>query len=184
MCYRRNHDDVTLTHFSLPGFRSDARKESSAESGMTRESRRVQRPLRGRYRYRYRERQRPDQTDRPDGPQSVLLRCCSWKSLESSQGRGPRMFFHSSKLISFIFCRDKTTTARFKINLKKIEEADLNCRIQSVQTFKRRFNRVCRCRRRLKLFLLLKTVQDSSLISELEFNEGNCDLLEGQSVNI
>lgn len=35
-----------------------------------------------------------------------LLRCCSWYSLESSQGRGPRMFFHSSKLVSFSFCRD------------------------------------------------------------------------------
>lgn len=42
------------------------------------------------------------------GPQSFLfcvVRCCSWYSLESSQGRGPRMFFHSSKLTSFIFYR-------------------------------------------------------------------------------
>lgn len=42
------------------------------------------------------------------GPQSVLFclaRCCSWYSLESSQGRGPRTFFHSSKFNSFIFCR-------------------------------------------------------------------------------
>lgn len=44
------------------------------------------------------------------GPQACLfwvLRCCSWYSLESSQGRGPRMFFHSSKLVSFSFCRDE-----------------------------------------------------------------------------
>lgn len=42
--------------------------------------------------------------------QSLLLsflRCCSWYSLESSQGRGPRMFFHSSKFISFSLCRAK-----------------------------------------------------------------------------
>lgn len=42
-------------------------------------------------------------------PQSLfyLLRCCSWYCLESSQGRGPRMFFHSSKFFSFSFCREK-----------------------------------------------------------------------------
>lgn len=36
-----------------------------------------------------------------------LLRCCSWYSLESSQGRGPRMFFHSSKFFSCNFCKKK-----------------------------------------------------------------------------
>jgi len=44
------------------------------------------------------------------GPQSVLfglLRCSSWYSLESSQGRGPRMFFHSSRSTCCIFCREE-----------------------------------------------------------------------------
>lgn len=47
------------------------------------------------------------------GPQSFLFcreRCCSWYSLESSQGRGPRMFFHSSKFASFNFCTEGKKT--------------------------------------------------------------------------
>lgn len=34
------------------------------------------------------------------------LRCWSWYCLESSQGRGPRMFFQPSKSFSCIFCRE------------------------------------------------------------------------------
>lgn len=38
--------------------------------------------------------------------------CCSWYSLESSQGRGPRMFFQVSRFNSLTFCRKNTSNKR------------------------------------------------------------------------
>lgn len=47
-------------------------------------------------------------------------RCCSWYSFESSQGRGPRMFFHSSKFKSCNFCRNKRDTLYYIIKHNSI----------------------------------------------------------------
>lgn len=72
------------------------------------------------------------------GPQSFLfcvVRCCSWYSLESSQGRGPRMFFHSSKLNSFIF---------YRVGEKNTRNKGLNSGSHTNSPQIKQFSKVCR----------------------------------------